>query len=57
MLGGIYVHDSDDFVGPQVEEAPQELHVNTLFIGADGLSPEYGLTTENVLKARLFQLP
>lgn len=56
VLGGIYVHDFDDFVGPQVEQALQGLHVNTLFIGADGLSPERGLTTDNVLEAGLFQL-
>ncbi|MCX6030866.1 MAG: DeoR/GlpR family DNA-binding transcription regulator [Chloroflexi bacterium] len=55
VLGGIYVHDFDDFVGPQVETALQGLHVNTLFIGTDGVSSERGLTTDNVLEAGLFR--
>jgi len=55
VLGGIYVHDFDDFVGPQVETALQEFHVNTLFIGTDGVSPERGLTTDNALEAGLFR--
>lgn len=56
LLGGVYIHDFDDFVGPLVEHALKELHVNTLFIGADGVSPQRGLTTENVAEAGLFQL-
>ena len=56
LLGGIYVHDFDDFVGPQVEQALQELHVTMLFVGADGVSTERGLTTDNVLEAGLFRL-
>ena len=55
VLGGVYLHDSDDFVGTQVESALQGLHVNTLFIGTDGVSPERGLTTDNVLEAGLFR--
>ena len=55
VLGGIYVHDFDDFVGPQVEAALGGLHVNTLFIGTDGVSQERGLTTDNVLEAGLFR--
>ncbi len=56
LLGGIYVHDFDVFVGPQVEQALQELHVNILFIGSDGVSVERGLTTDNVAEAGLFRL-
>jgi DeoR/GlpR family transcriptional regulator of sugar metabolism len=56
VLGGIYVHDLDDFVGSQVESALQEMHVNTLFIGTDGVSPDRGLTTDNVLEAQLYRL-
>ncbi|MHB1296814.1 MAG: DeoR/GlpR family DNA-binding transcription regulator, partial [Anaerolineae bacterium] len=44
------------FYGPQVERALQGLHVDTLFIGADGVSPERGLTTDNVLEAGLYPL-
>ncbi|MGE5602447.1 MAG: DeoR/GlpR family DNA-binding transcription regulator, partial [Nitrososphaerales archaeon] len=56
VLGGIYVHDLDDFVGSQVESALQEMHVNTLFIGTDGITPDRGLTTDNVLEAQLYRL-
>lgn len=56
VLGGVYVHDLDDFVGSQVESALQEVHVNTLFIGTDGVSPERGLTTDNLLEAQLYRL-
>lgn len=56
LLGGIYVHDFDDFVGPQTEHALQGLHVNILFMGTDGVSPERGLTTDNVAEAGLFRL-
>jgi DeoR/GlpR family transcriptional regulator of sugar metabolism len=55
VLGGIYLHDFDDFVGPQVEFALEGLHVTTLFVGADGVSPERGLTTDNVLEAGLYR--
>jgi DeoR/GlpR family transcriptional regulator of sugar metabolism len=55
VLGGIYLHDFDNFVGPQVEQALQNIHVSTLFIGADGVSPERGLTTDNVLEAGLYR--
>lgn len=56
LLGGIYVHDLDDFVGAQVEYGLQGLHVNTLFIGTDGISVECGITTDNVLEAQLYRL-
>ena len=32
------------------------LHVNTLFIGTDAVSPERGLTTDNLLEAQLYRL-
>jgi DeoR/GlpR family transcriptional regulator of sugar metabolism len=56
VLGGIYVHDLDDFVGAQVEYGLQGLHVNMCFIGTDGLSVERGITTDNVLEAQLYRL-
>jgi DeoR/GlpR family transcriptional regulator of sugar metabolism len=56
VLGGIYVHDLDDFVGAQVEYGLQGLHVNTCFIGTDGISVERGITTDNVLEAQLYRL-
>jgi DeoR family transcriptional regulator of aga operon len=56
VLGGIYVHDLDDFVGAQVEYGLQGLHVDTCFIGTDGISIERGITTDNVLEAQLYRL-
>jgi DeoR family transcriptional regulator of aga operon len=54
LLGGVYIHDFDTFVGPQVEHALQSLHVNILFIGIDGISIQRGLTTDNVLELSLY---
>jgi DeoR family fructose operon transcriptional repressor len=55
VVGGVYLHDFDDFVGSQVERALQEIHVDTLFIGTDGVSLERGLTTDNVREAGLYR--
>lgn len=54
VFGGMYVHDFDTFVGPQVEHALQSIHVNTLFIGIDGISLLRGVTTDNVLETSLY---
>jgi DeoR/GlpR family transcriptional regulator of sugar metabolism len=55
VVGGVYLHDFDNFVGSQVERALQEIHVDTLFIGTDGVSLERGLTTDNVREAGLYR--
>jgi DeoR/GlpR family transcriptional regulator of sugar metabolism len=55
VLGGIYVHDYDDFVGEQVEQAIEQFHVHRLFLGVDGVSLERGLSTDNILEAGLFK--
>jgi len=55
VLGGIYAHDYDDFVGEQVEQSLQRLSIQKLFLGVDGISLERGLTTDNLLEAGLFQ--
>ncbi|MHB0856103.1 MAG: DeoR/GlpR family DNA-binding transcription regulator [Anaerolineae bacterium] len=56
LLGGVYLHEFDTFYGPQVERALQDLHVTTLFLGADGVSAARGLTTDNVLESGLYPL-
>jgi DeoR/GlpR family transcriptional regulator of sugar metabolism len=56
VLGGVYQPDFDTFVGAQVERALPELHVNTLFVGTDGVTLERGLTTDNMLEAGLYRL-
>jgi DeoR/GlpR family transcriptional regulator of sugar metabolism len=55
VLGGMYLHEYDTFVGQQVADAFDGLHVRTLFIGSDGVSAARGLTTDNVLEAPLFR--
>ncbi len=55
VIGGVYVHDFDDFVGSQVEQALLEIHADILFMGTDGVSLERGLTTDNVLEAGLYR--
>jgi DeoR family transcriptional regulator, fructose operon transcriptional repressor len=54
VLGGMYLPEYDDFVGSQVEYALQGLHVNTLFIGTEGIHPERGLTTDNIIEMGLY---
>jgi DeoR/GlpR family transcriptional regulator of sugar metabolism len=55
ILGGIYVHDFDTIVGSQVESALREIHVDTLFIGTDGVTSDY-LTTDNLMEATLYPI-
>ena len=54
VLGGVYVHDFDTFVGPQVENALQGTHVDKIFLGIDGVTAKRGLATDNVLEASLY---
>ena len=56
LLGGMYVHDFDDFVGEQVESSLRSIRVDSLFIGTDGVSLDRGLTTDNVLEVGLYRL-
>ena len=51
VLGGIYLPDFQTLVGPQTVAALQDLHVDKLFLGADGLSLAHGITSANVLEA------
>ncbi|MHB1296533.1 MAG: DeoR/GlpR family DNA-binding transcription regulator [Anaerolineae bacterium] len=56
LLGGVYVREADFFVGSQVETALRDMHVDTLFVGASGISLERGLTTAHVREAGLYRL-
>lgn len=56
VLGGMYMPEFDSFVGTQIEQALDDLHVHKLVIGADGLIPDRGLTSDNVREAGLFQI-
>lgn len=53
MLGGILRPASLSMVGPQAERTLQELNADRLFLGVDGLDPDTGLTTPDVLEAQL----
>ena len=55
VLGGIYQPDYDSFVGSQAESALDGLHVDTLFMGADGITVERGVSTDNVQEANIYR--
>ena len=46
----------DSFFGSQVESAVKGLHANTLFIGAEGVTVERGLTTDNLVEESIYRL-
>ena len=55
LLGGDYQAESQVSVGPLVEQCLQAFHVDQLFIGVDGYTPESGFTGRNHLRAAAVQ--
>jgi Transcriptional regulators of sugar metabolism len=53
MIGGILRHLSNSFVGPQAESMLRDLHADHCFLAVDGLHPDDGLSTPDVLEAQL----
>lgn len=53
MVGGILRHLSNSFVGPQAERMLNDLHADHLFLAVDGMHPELGLSTPDILEAQL----
>jgi DeoR/GlpR family transcriptional regulator of sugar metabolism len=53
VLGGIYLPEFQTLVGPHTMGALRDLHADKLFLGADGLSFQSGVTTSNVLEAEV----
>jgi DeoR/GlpR family transcriptional regulator of sugar metabolism len=53
MIGGVMRHVSGSFVGPQAERFLSELHADHFFLGVDGLDPEIGYSTPDLLEAQL----
>jgi len=53
MVGGILRSASSSFVGPQAERMLQDLHADHLFLAVDGLDPEFGYSTPDILEAQL----
>lgn len=53
LTGGMLRKNSFSLVGPQAEDMLREIHADTLFLGVDGFDPTTGVTTPNVLEARV----
>jgi len=53
MVGGVLRHISRSFAGPQAQRMISELRVDHFFLGVDGLEPETGPMTPDVLEAEL----
>ena len=53
MIGGILRRASSSFVGPQAERMLQDLHADHLFLAVDGLHPDVGFSTPDILEAQL----
>jgi DeoR family transcriptional regulator of aga operon len=53
MIGGILRAMSYSLSGPHAEQALRHVHADRLFLGVDGLDPEIGLMTPDVLEAQL----
>jgi DeoR family transcriptional regulator of aga operon len=53
MIGGILRQMSYSLAGPPAEHALRGLHADRLFLAVDGLDPEIGLMTPDVLEAQL----
>ncbi len=53
IVGGIMRTVSTSCVGPQAEQMIRDLHADHLFLSVDGLDPELGLSTPDILEAQL----
>lgn len=53
LTGGILRENSFSLVGPLAEETLRQLQADILFLGVDGFDVDYGLTTPNLLEAKV----
>lgn len=53
QLGGMVRHTATSVVGPFAEKMLEGFRCSKLFMGVDGIDPEFGLTTTNALEASL----
>ncbi|OGB67699.1 MAG: hypothetical protein A2Y94_12585 [Caldithrix sp. RBG_13_44_9] len=53
LTGGILREKSFSLVGPLAEESLKTIVADILFLGVDGVDFDYGLTTPNILEARV----
>jgi DeoR family transcriptional regulator of aga operon len=56
MLGGFLRGAALSMVGPHAEQALSNLNADRMFLGVDGIDPDVGLTTPDVLEAQLSAL-
>ncbi len=55
QLGGAVRKSSASIIGPYAETLLTEMNCNKLFIGADGIDLDFGVTTSNIAEAHLNQ--
>ena len=53
LLGGDYQHESEVLVGPLTRKSLQSFHVDKLFVGSDGFSPDMGFTCNDLQRAEV----
>jgi DeoR family transcriptional regulator of aga operon len=53
LTGGVLRKNSFSLVGPLAEESLRKLSADLLFLAVDGFDVQYGLTTPNILEARV----
>jgi DeoR family transcriptional regulator of aga operon len=53
MIGGVLRQMSYSLAGPPAEQTLRALHADRVFLGVDGLDPEIGLMTPDVVEAQL----
>jgi DeoR family transcriptional regulator of aga operon len=53
LTGGTLRQNSFSLVGPIAEETLRRLHADILFLGVDGFDVHYGLSTPNLLEAKV----
>ena len=53
QLGGLVRSSSMSVVGKYAEDILRDFHCSKLFLGVDGITPDFGLTTTNVMEASL----
>lgn len=53
QLGGMVRKSSSSIIGPYAEEQLTNFSCSKLFLGVDGIAPDYGFTTTNALEANL----
>ena len=51
VTGGVARSESYELVGPLAEQSLEELNLDIVFVGVDGIDPDAGLTTHHEIEA------